>query len=681
MSGLLSCLMLLGTLVCNAIPVELSADSTQGVFLTPAERSQVLQRVETEPWAAAIKETLLDEAESLVSAPLDIPHKEGQWPHWYTCKEDGGRLQGKSPTEHVCPICGKVYSGWPYDEVYVGFRHGFWLGGIETLGWAYTLDPKPAYAERARDILLEYASFYKDLRLHDVHDKQSKSRARLYAQTLDSAVVLCKVCVGYDLLRNSSCFTDEVKNTIETKLLRPMVETISANDSGISNWQSWHNAAVGCAGFVLGDEALADWAINGKSGFAFQMKRSVMPSGMWYEESPSYHWYALYAHVFLMEAAARAGVDLYGLPIVKKLFDAPIRQLFPDQTFPALHDSSRGSIIDSRKFYEIAWKHYGDTNYLSLLQPRDTPWALFWGADTPDAKNAPLTLKTSNSKSEGLAILRDETGSTALYLDYGPGKSGHVQPAKLNIILYADGEERFVDPGRLAYGNPLHKGWYRQTVAHNTVVVDGKSQKRSPGKLEAFENTPEYALIRAKSKYAYKGVTLDRTVIMQDHLFVDIFQCTADSEQTFDLPLHIRGTFTTQPETKPASLAELENGYDRLQDVEKCNTPWRHVSVKTSETAQIDIEFLDTSETYIAKGFGKTPQEMLPLILRRQTGDSALFAAVYFVSDNSKARPTVNLLQEEHPVVVLGDLRIHLGEDTVVEKAGEKHTVPPSGDA
>ncbi|MBN2311696.1 MAG: alginate lyase family protein, partial [Candidatus Hydrogenedentes bacterium] len=559
------------------------------VFLTPDELDAMRARAGSLDWAKPIREKTLQAADSLVAATLDIPHEGGQWSHWYSCKKDGGRLKAESPTRHVCTVCGEVYTGWPYDQVYVASRHRHWLGGIESLGLAYALEGKQEYADRAREILLTYASFYETLAKHDVRGNKGRSGGRLLAQTLDEATTLCETCVGYDLLYDAPCFSEADREAIADHLLRPMVSTIREHPAGISNWQSWHNAAVASAGFVLRDAALVDWAINDpENGFLMQMDKSVLDNGMWYEGAPSYHWYALSAHLYLLEGAARAGINLYAIPAVHRMFDGPMEQLFPDGTFPAINDSGRSSIQGVRSLYEVAYRRFADPNYAQFLTPRDSVWALLWGVDTvPDTGGRALHLATSNSRAQGLAVLRDKANETAIFFDYSQRHGGHIQPARLGIILYAHGDERLVDPGRLPYGNPMHGGWYRQTLAHNTVVVNQASQGGAPGEFKEFQAESDWALARATCPGAYEGVTLDRTVFLCGGLIVDVFQCAAQAAATFDLPLHWHGELDGLPAGAAVEALGDANGYQYLKDIRRLDGPVPGFDVKTGEDTAI----------------------------------------------------------------------------------------------
>ena len=208
------------------------------------------------------------------------------------------------------------------------------------------------------------------------------------------------------------------------------------------------------------------------------------------------------------------------------------------------------------------------------------------------------------------------------------GTNGHIQQAKLDIILYAHGDERIVDPGRLAYGNPMHKGWYRQTVAHNTVVVNESTQARAPGKLLAFESNGTWSGIQASMDTAYENVRLQRTVVLRDGVIVDVFHGAAETETTFDLPLHFNGTLAGVAEGTEAALAD-KNGYEYLKDVRRLDTPLQEFAVDTGNGTSIHVTVLDTSESYQAEGRAQPPSRFIPLVLRRQHGTEATFVAVY----------------------------------------------------
>ena len=88
----------------------------------------------------------------------------------------------------------------------------------------------------------------------------------------------------------------------------------------------------------------------------------------------------------------------------------------------------------------------------------------------------------------GYAVLRSQpdgdgqpSPATEQYalLKYGLHGGGHGHPDKLGLTLYAQGSRLAPDLGTPGYGIDLFQGWYRQTISHNTVILDGLSQRRA----------------------------------------------------------------------------------------------------------------------------------------------------------------------------------------------------------
>ena len=618
-----------------AVPVSLPPPGHPCLYLTPPEAAAARERFRTAPWARVIGTPLLERADAALGETPDIPHAGGQWAGHYVCQDCGIRLKTVSPAAHACPKCGRTFSGGIYDEAGVAERHKkCWRATLDA-ALANVLAPKPEYQRRVRDVLVEYASFYTNLPLHDYRGQTGTNAyargARLTAQTLDESGLLVQIARAYDLVYDAPCFTPEDRGLIETNLIRAMAATIQRNPWGRLNWQSDHNAALISAGLLLRDQSLVDQSVNDPAnGFLFQMRKGVLESGLWYEGSIAYHYQALAAHIVLLEAATRAGMDLYALPPVRKMFLAPISQLMPDGTFPPLNDGGRDGIASRRAAYEVAFRRYGDPVFGQLVHPRDTLEGLFWGAaEVPPATASMEPLSSQGGFAEGLAILRDKAGKAALYLDYFKGTTQHTQPVRLHVLLYAHGEIRFVDPATMMYGHPMHEGWGRQTFAHNTVVVNEKIQEKSEGELEAFEQGADWVLARAKAKAAYKGVVLDRTVLMRGNVIVDVFRCTAGTASTFDLPLHLRGTLSGLGEGEPMSRLSESPAYREARNVRHLARPIRDFSLGTGAGRRIAVSVFDTSDCYEARGYGNDLTELVPMILRRQKGLRADFVAVY----------------------------------------------------
>src|SRR5262249_34922755 len=150
-----------------------------------------------------------------------------------------------------------------------------------------------------------------------------------------------------------------------------------------------------------------------------------------------------------------------------------------------------------------------------------------------------------------------QPGSTAVSLSYGPHGGGHGHSDKLNIILYAQGRQWIPDFGSMPYESHWKAEWTAQTISHNTIVVDGVSQKptgarvtqwpsdsaadRVLGLLESFDATSKSASAYCDS--AYDGIRLRRAVRLAGNSVVDAFTVTdrKGAEHQYDYMLHIDG--------------------------------------------------------------------------------------------------------------------------------------------
>lgn len=176
------------------------------------------------------------------------------------------------------------------------------------------------------------------------------------------------------------------------------------------------------------------------------------------------------------------------------------------------------------------------------------------------AKHGPTPKLASVDKKEWhLAILRGGEGKheRALWLDYDSGGYHHHSDG-LNLGLFAYGLDLLPDFGYPpvqfgGWGAPRAL-WYTMTAAHNTVVVDGKNQKRTnaaiteragyeglpAGKTTLWRNEKTWQAVRAEAASVYGIERYERTVQMVDlpeggFYLVDWFRVTGGSDHAWFL--------------------------------------------------------------------------------------------------------------------------------------------------
>jgi len=87
----------------------------------------------------------------------------------------------------------------------------------------------------------------------------------------------------------------------------------------------------------------------------------------------------------------------------------------------------------------------------------------------------------------GYYVMRDgwEDDSNYLFFDCGPHgmlNCGHAHADALSFDLAANGSTVLVDPGTFTYtGSPELRDWFRSSMAHNTLTIDGESSSVSAG--------------------------------------------------------------------------------------------------------------------------------------------------------------------------------------------------------
>src|SRR6188768_1424757 len=95
-----------------------------------------------------------------------------------------------------------------------------------------------------------------------------------------------------------------------------------------------------------------------------------------------------------------------------------------------------------------------------------------------------------------------------------------------------------------------------QTIAHNTVVVDQKTQHGADEKLSDqrwaarhfFDaSKPNVQVMSARDDNSYPGVNQQRTMLLLRDarlpypVVLDVFRLAATTQHTFDYPVHFRG--------------------------------------------------------------------------------------------------------------------------------------------
>jgi len=612
--------------------------------------AELKERINRYDWAKAQWEALKRRADAALNEPINLPPRGGNWWHYYACPKHGASLRtgkqiGEWQWEHICPVDNEVIQSDPtkperdYDGVVIMGVHSRFANLVRDLGVVYQVTGDRRYAEKAKAILLAYADRYLSYPLHDIRGKPSVGGGRVGPQTLDESTWLIPMAQGADLIWET--LTDAERETLARKLFLPAAkEVILPHKMGVHNIQCWKNSAAGLVGFLLGDKQLIWEAIeNPERGYWTQMRKGVSEDGVWWEGAWGYHFYTLSALWHLTEAARNCGINLYGDEL-KRMFDAPFKFMMPNWRLPAFNDSTEVALLTEIGFarfgitqpiYELAYARYREPLYAALLSrgERRSDFALWFGVgELPQPQ--PIRWRSANYPASGYAILARGEGEQAtwLCLKYGPHGGGHGHPDKLNFVLYARGQVLALDPGITRYGVPLHSGWYKTTLAHNTLVVDETNQKPAEGKCLSFGTEGGVDFVVADAGDIYDGVRFRRAIaLLNENAIVVIDNVRCDKERLLDVALHLRGQWSNLPEGEEWTPPN-KDGYRYLTEatirrvsglttiVVDPRPDWR-VAVTLIADAPVDL--------VTALGVGSHAADRVPMVMvRRQAKDLTL---------------------------------------------------------
>jgi oligo-alginate lyase len=609
-----------------------TADNENYLLVNATELAAAKSRAERYPWAKQIVEKLVANADRATNGSLDVPDRGGQWTHWYSCPKDGARLVTQSPTQHRCTVCGTVYTGEPYDSVVLSGIHSRNSAAIRDCGLAFRLTGEDRYAQFAARLLIAYADRYRDYRLHNTNGEEKTGGAKIMAQTLDESVWLIPVTWGYALVR--SAMAQDQRKHVEADLLLPAADVIRGHKMGIHNIQCWKNSAVGLVGYTTAHEELVREAIeDGDRGFLAQIERGVTEDGLWWEGSLGYHHYTMQALWPLAEAARHAGRDLYS-DRFRRLWDAPLAMAFPNGDPPGFNDSPGSSVLRIADLYELAAARWRRPEYEHLISSagRDSIQSLLYGPERVEPGNY-VPLASTLLRDAGFAVLR--VGGTAAAVRFGRHGGGHGHPDQLNLVTFGGGRGLGLDPGSINYGVPLHREWYRSTIAHNTVSVDGKIQDPEDGRLESWDDRPGEAAITMSCDSVYPGVQMRRTIrLPRSGRIEDRFECLSAEEHEYDWAFHVPGTISPVLELQPrAERLGDRNGYEHISRIQSARTDGDFSVVWTSGPVILRLSFVGVPGTEVLTGTGpgRNPADGVPVLVVRRRARKTVFEVTHTI--------------------------------------------------
>ena len=480
----------------------------------------------------------------------------------------------------------------------------------------YQLSQDRVYADAVRDLLLAYADVYPNWGLHPKRKVKSQNAGILFWQSLNEAMWLVYTIQAYDLVKETLSLDERL--AIESKLLKPIALFLSDGQPStfnkVHNHGTWATAGVGMAGYVLNEpewveKALYDLEKSGKGGFLKQLDELFSPQG-YYNEGPYYQRFALLPFVTFASAIENnepeREIFKYRDGVLLKAIDTTIQLSYNGRFFP-INDAIKSKGIDTIELVQgvtVAYGITGDTGLLSIANQQDqvvltgdglrVAQALDEGMATPYEFKSVAFGDGSQGDQGALVVMRSSLGGDKAVL-FKPASQGlgHGHFDKLTWQLYDHGAEIVLDYGAARFLNveakyggrylPENTSYAKQTVAHNTIVVNEQSHfagdvtigNQHWPTLRYFQSNMFGHVTSASIDSAYEGVSLTRTLALIDlsevgaSIVIDIFDVEAKAASQFDLPLHYDGqlidtSFARQSATNELRPLGTDNGYQHL---------------------------------------------------------------------------------------------------------------------
>ncbi|MFT2098879.1 heparinase II/III family protein [Marinomonas sp. 2405UD66-6] len=492
----------------------------------------------------------------------------------------------------------------------------------------FLITKSDVYRDYIVTILTKYAHVYPEL--EDNTSRDSNPPGKLFHQTLNENMWMLYASCAYSCVYHT--LTDDERTLITENLFKPMIHmfvvTYGKDFDIVHNHGLWAVAAVGICGYAIGDQESVDKALYGlkldrtSGGFLAQLDNLFSPDG-YYMEGPYYHRFSLRPIFLFAETIERRQPELkiyeYNNSVIKTTSYAVMATAFPDGSLPALNDSSKTISINDEGVIiatSVCFQRYEQNDTLiSMANHQQDVWIHTSGAALSTAVSTAKEIKpfswgsiflSDGPKGEkgGVSILRhrdSEEDDTMVLLWFGQHGSDHQYHSALDhghydglhMSVFNRGHEVLQDYGFGRWVNvepkfggryiPENKTYCKQTVAHNTVVVDQKTQNKFNTALaetkfgqKHFFEVEDTKLQGASAiiEDYYDGVTMQRSVLVADieefekPLVIDVYRILSDEEHEYDLPFHFKGQIirTDFDYSIPTKLSPLgaDNGYQHL---------------------------------------------------------------------------------------------------------------------
>ena len=272
------------------------------------------------------------------------------------------------------------------------------------------------------------------------------------------------------------------------------------------------------------------WKNEAFRRFNNEINLQVYPDGHQRELAIGYHlgcinWFYRTYELAKLNGIENAFPDSY-IKQIEKMCEVPLKLGLPDGTNVQFGDAWRGTPGQHTERYSKWAEMFERSDFLYLATngkqgtaPQQTAFAL---------------------KESGLYSMRSawDKNATCLVLKCGPDGGGHCQPDNGTFVVYAGGRNLMPDGGSYIYsGNPEGRRWFRQTIHHQTLTLNGEDTKYAPKLLKWQPGNNQDILVVENA--SYDNLTHRRSIFfVEKKFFVVVDEATGTA--TGDVDIHFQ---------------------------------------------------------------------------------------------------------------------------------------------
>ncbi|MEN9909056.1 MAG: hypothetical protein RLZZ540_2205 [Bacteroidota bacterium] len=256
-------------------------------------------------------------------------------------------------------------------------------------------------------------------------------------------------------------------------------------------------------------KAAAAWRKSGIEVLNEEIKKQILPDGVQFELSTSYHIGTIKIFLDALQIAQLNGVEKE-FPesyrnLVEKMVLAVGNYSFPDYTFPLYGNS----FITNKKLMLENYQQW------AKVFPKNKVIEYFARDGASGKQPDYLSGRLSNA---GFYAFRNgwDTKSTVMQIKAGPPAGFHSHPDNGNFVLWVKGRDFTPDSGSFVYANVGNqenskRDWYRSTIAHQTLTLDNKNIENN-AQVQKWETSANLDIL-SYTNPSYNNLSHQRTFL------------------------------------------------------------------------------------------------------------------------------------------------------------------------